>query len=410
VDITLNKKISKDVFDAIRGTNKTLLLNSDDIQWVFKGGDITGESKDVDLSGGEITTLLRDKATIGNIPAIGYEMPDNGTLPGKATVRFMPSSGIRNYLGQDGLYIYHINFQTEELEQIASNVSMTKDNTIEMDISSSNGGYILITKGAARYDNSVPEGPDTWQSKTGIEGFVYRLYNVALTRDAEEAGLNDWTNRLETKTEDAAKVARGFFFSDEFQNKNYTNAQFVELLYKTMFGRSSDTAGRNYWLSCLDNGVSREYVFHGFAESQEFSELCDKFGVTRGSVGLSLYRDQNVNATGFIARLYTEMLGRDFDEDGLEYWCKAYITKERSIEDIASDGFLHSQELANQNLSNEEFVTRMYETFLDREPEEAGLNDWVGRLERGEVTRDTLVYGFTRSQEFANLKAAYDLP
>ena len=257
---------------------------------------------------------------------------------------------------------------------------------------------------------SIPIGPDTWRDKTGVEGFVYRLYNVALIRDAEDAGLSDWTNRLDTKKESAAEVARGFFFSDEFLNRDYNNEQYVELLYRTMFGRDSDEAGKAYWLNCLENGASREYVYHGFAESQEFTGLCEGFGVNRGSVSLGQYRDQNIEATGFVARLYTKMLGRGFDDDGIEYWCKEYITGKKSIEDIAADGFLHSPEFTAQDLSDKEFVIRMYGTFLNREPDEAGLNDWVGRLERGEVTRDGLVYGFTNSPEFGKLKKEYNLP
>ena len=258
--------------------------------------------------------------------------------------------------------------------------------------------------------NIIPTGPDTWRDKTGIEGFVYRLYNVALIRDAEDAGLADWMNRLDTKKESAAEVARGFFFSDEFLDRNYTNEQYVEFLYRTMFGRDSDEGGKAYWLKCLENGASREYVYHGFAESQEFTGLCEDFGVDRGSVSLGQYRDQNIEATGFVARLYTKMLGRNFDDDGIEYWCEEYVTGKKSIEDIAADGFLHSPEFTGQNLSDKEFVTRMYETFLNREPDEAGLNDWVGRLKREEITRDSLVYGFTNSSEFEKLKAEYNLP
>ncbi len=292
----------------------------------------------------------------------------------------------------------------------AGKVTAKSAGTINVSAVSDDGFFektCVIVVGEAE---EIPSGPDTWKSKTGIEGFVYRLYNIALSRDAEEAGLADWTNRLKTKKENAAQVAWGIFFSKEFQNKNYTDAQYIEMLYKTMFGRDSDNEGKKYWLECLDNGVSREYVYRGFAESAEFSNLCSSFGVERGFVTLGQYRDRNMQATGFIARLYTKMLGRKFDEDGLEYWCEKYLTRENTIEEIASHGFLHSEELANLNLSDEEFVIRMYETFLNREPEEDGLNDWIGRLERGEVTRDTLVYGFTHSQEFGNLKAEYNLP
>lgn len=260
-----------------------------------------------------------------------------------------------------------------------------------------------------RQDDTLPQGPDTWVGKTGTEGFVYRLYNVALCREAEEAGFNDWNRKLTTKTRTAAEVAYGFIFSDEFKNKNYNDAQYVRMLYRTMFGREADEGGMNDWLDALANGMSREYVYKGFVESVEFSNLCNSYGVQRGTVALSAYRDRNRGATGFIARLYTKMLGRKYEDEGLEYWCRMYLTGSKSIEAIASDGFLHSQELANQKLSNEEFVKRMYQTFLNREPDQAGMKDWVHRLEKGEVTRDTLVYGFTNSKEFANIKAEYGL-
>lgn len=260
-----------------------------------------------------------------------------------------------------------------------------------------------------RPPHDIPKGPDTWKDKEGIDAFVYRLYNIALIRDGDKEGLEDWIDRLDTKKESAAEVAWGFFFSDEFLNKNYTDEQYIELLYLTMFGRESDGAGKRYWLECLENGVSREYIYRGFAESPEFTGLCGDFGVERGFVDLNQYRDQNIEATGFIARLYTQMLGRSFDDDGIEYWCQEYLGEDSSIEEIAADGFLHSTEFKNQNLSNREFVIRMYRTFLNREPDEEGLADWVNRLETGRETRDSLVYGFTRSKEFGNFKEAYGL-
>ena len=258
-------------------------------------------------------------------------------------------------------------------------------------------------------ENDIPEGPKTWEGKTGTEGFIYRLYNVAMSREADESGFRDWNGKLQRREQSAAEVARGFIFSKEFMNRCYNDVQYVKILYRTMFGREADEGGLNDWLSKLENGMSREYVFRGFAESQEFSNLCDSYGVIRGSITLSAYRDQNVGATGFIARLYTKMLGRGFDEEGLEYWCRKYLTGENTIEEVATVGFLHSQELDNLDLSDTEFVTRMYRTFLNREPDEAGLADWVNRLETGRETRDSLVYGFTLSKEFGNIKASYGL-
>lgn len=252
----------------------------------------------------------------------------------------------------------------------------------------------------------LKEGPDTWKGKTGTEGFVLRLYNLAMGREADSSGFADWTGRLDTKKSSAAEVARGFFFSKEFENAAYTDAQYVKLLYRTMLGREADKAGLDGWLKLLEEGVSREYIFRGFAESGEFTNLCADYGVERGGVTLAQERDKDPAATGFIARLYTKMLGRKFDQGGLNDWCGRYASGE-TIEKIATVGFLHSQELKEQNLSDGEFVTRMYQTFLNREPDEEGYNYWLGRLKSGETTRDDLVYGFTRSKEFEGLKEYY---
>jgi len=48
----------------------------------------------------------------------------------------------------------------------------------------------------------------------------------------------------------------------------------------------------------------------------------------------------------------------------------------------------------------------MYRTFLDREYDQAGLNDWVGQLNSG-VGREQVFHGFAGSTEFHNLMAAY---
>lgn len=295
-------------------------------------------------------------------------------------------------------------------------INTDKDNTGNVDNKDKdNGGNSNSTVNNNNSNNNDNENgnnpnPSTSQGKTGTEGFVYRLYNIAMGREADETGFNDWNSQLKNKEKTAAEVAQGFIFSEEFKNFNYNNVQYVKILYRTMFGREADEGGLNGWVADLENGMSREYVYRGFVESAEFSNLCERYSVERGSVPLDTYRDRNAGATGFIARLYTKMLGREYDGNGLEYWCGKYHTGENTIEEIATVGFLHSQELQNLQLSDEEFVRRMYQTFLNREPEENGLQDWIGRLRRGEETRDSLVYGFTNSREFVNLKREYNLP
>lgn len=64
----------------------------------------------------------------------------------------------------------------------------------------------------------------------------------------------------------------------------------------------------------------------------------------------------------------------------------SWLAKTKTPKQVAS-GFVFSQEMANRNLSNQEYVTMLYRTMMDREPDEAGLNDWVTRLQSGTSAR-----------------------
>nr|MCR5654197.1 DUF4214 domain-containing protein [Lachnospiraceae bacterium] len=253
-------------------------------------------------------------------------------------------------------------------------------------------------------DDEVVEEATVVGESAGSEAYVKRMYEIALGRSVDEAGFTDWNNSLVNKSRTASDVAAGFFFSEEFKNKNLSNADYVTLLYKTMFGREADEKGYSNWMNRLGQGCSRESVFKGFTDSVEFQNLCNSYSVEKGTFTSDQYRDKEMFVTEMVVRYYTKLLGRDYDADGLEYWCKQYHTGQASIESIAAEGFLDSAEFKNHNYDNKEFTNKMYQAFLDREAEADGLIYWSGKLANGEVTRNNLAYGFTRSREFKIIK------
>lgn len=117
-----------------------------------------------------------------------------------------------------------------------------------------------------------------------VTKFVNDLYVLVLGRGADIAGLNDWTNRINTGAEGAAQVAYGFFFSHEYLcSKN--DADFVEDLYVMLLGRASDPIGKSEWLKNIQkDGQSRASVFYGIANSPEFKAVCDNYGVAVGTL------------------------------------------------------------------------------------------------------------------------------
>ena len=156
--------------------------------------------------------------------------------------------------------------------------------------------------------------------------------------------------------------------------------------------------------------MSRKAVISGFTGSQEFAELCAYYGIYKGSYQSDEPRDKNDGVTGFVSRLYTKMLGRTYDPDGLNTWCGKILANptKANVLTVALDGFMHSSEFMNKNLNDMEFVKVLYRTFLGREFDAAGLADWVSRLNSG-MTRDQVASGFAYSQEFAQIMASYGL-
>ena len=242
-------------------------------------------------------------------------------------------------------------------------------------------------------------------SSDTVEGFVTRLYSKALNRKPDANGLNDWVTQLKNGTAQGARVAQGFIDSVEFKNRKLNNKDYVTVLYRTFFDREPDKSGLNYWIDALEDGLSRLYVFRGFAESNEFSVLCQKFGIVRGNASLSEARDQNGEVTKFVIRCYRLCLNREPDLGGLNDWCNQLNSGAKNATEVAY-GFIFSQEFQKKNMSNSDYVKIMYRVFLDREADNVGLNDWVSKFEDG-YCRHHIFNGFSGSAEFAKICASY---
>ncbi len=111
----------------------------------------------------------------------------------------------------------------------------------------------------------------------------------------------------------------------------------------------------------------------------------------------------------FVTRFYKTILGRDPDKPGLDNWVNSLISGERTAADVAR-GFVLSQEFLNQNVSNAEFVRRMYTAFLDRSAldDQPGYDHWIDFLNAG-CSREYVVAEFIKSVEFGNLCKQYKI-
>jgi hypothetical protein len=108
-----------------------------------------------------------------------------------------------------------------------------------------------------------------------------------------------------------------------------------------------------------------------------------------------------------VREYYLDILEREPDAAGWDYWTDE-IERIMGLGVYVGEGFqaearffFNSTEYLNKNRSATAFVTDLYHTFLQREPDSAGLNYWVGQLAC--LTRNMLITQFAYSNEFKQL-------
>ena len=102
-----------------------------------------------------------------------------------------------------------------------------------------------------------------------------------------------------------------------------------------------------------------------------------------------------------LVRLYHATFDRSSDIGGLGHWARQLAKGEMVFAEVAA-AFMVSDEFTQlypEGLSDEEFVTLLYQNVLKREPDAAGKAYWLKVLDEGNLRNEVLL-GFADSVEF----------
>lgn len=104
-----------------------------------------------------------------------------------------------------------------------------------------------------------------------------------------------------------------------------------------------------------------------------------------------------------VYRMYRGIFGRQPEGAGFSYWSGRLQEGSSSPTDMAS-ALINSSEWKSQfpNISNDQFVNRMYQLGLGRAPDTAGRNYWLGELNSGRRSRPQMAASIMTSSESAN--------
>jgi uncharacterized protein YkwD len=120
-----------------------------------------------------------------------------------------------------------------------------------------------------------------------------------------------------------------------------------------------------------------------------------------------LYAGTQSDVGAFVTRFYSTCLNRMPDTGGLNSWVNGLLTGRVTGAQVAN-GFIFSDELLSQNLSDDKFLNIMYSAFFNRQPDNGGFISWMGVMANG-ASRQYVLAGFVNSIEFNMLCDSYGI-
>jgi formylglycine-generating enzyme required for sulfatase activity len=247
-----------------------------------------------------------------------------------------------------------------------------------------------------------------------IRELVASFYQLILGRDPEPGAVDAWHHgyfdyalsfNIDVRFV-PREMARLFFLSQEYANRNRANSDFITDCYQVFLNRYPNQTEIDNWLGGQWN---RSEVMTIFAESEEFASRIE-----------AMYPRYGGNPTrNFVTAMYIGLLDRLVDREGLEYGAGLFdaVFASGGIEAVRAQAkqmareVVVSAEFLGKQPTTADHVIRFYRAFLGRFPNDSEVTYWSGTVTGGSLTYDSLIGLFADSEEFtARLHAFFGGP
>jgi hypothetical protein len=182
-------------------------------------------------------------------------------------------------------------------------------------------------------------------------GIVRTYYQDFLGRSAGSSEQAFWAQTLEAGVRDEIVLSQILGSDEYFQRAGGTNQDWLHLLYQDLLNRDPDQSGANAWLNALSSGATRQQV----------ASLID----------VSAEREALV-----VGAYYQFYMGREGSNAEISGWVG--ILRSGATQEQVVTIFLGSPEfLTREGGTLGGWLTGVYETAFDREPDDAGFDAWI---------------------------------
>lgn len=92
---------------------------------------------------------------------------------------------------------------------------------------------------------------------------------------------------------------------------------------------------------------------------------------------------------------------------GKQYYIEMISNRQMSPEQAAKN-FFFSSEFEGFRTSNAEYIERLYQTFMGRTAEDAGMRYWLDQMSKG-MSREVVLSRFAASNEFKEIMEGFGI-
>ena len=206
IDCERDANIPKTIFEAIKGTNKTLILEREGVQWIFSGSQIVNPTKDINitmsvLKADEIMQTIDGQVInemTGSLPSLVIEFSSNGLLPAPAYIRIKADYAFREYIGTHQLFFYYYNEIEGEMDLIKEKLEMSSDGFYEFTVAHNSTFVLSSAPVISKYVSKKTGGKSAGEGKKlikeiseNIASSSFESSDNSLESNASKAEINN---------------------------------------------------------------------------------------------------------------------------------------------------------------------------------------------------------------------------
>jgi TorA maturation chaperone TorD len=247
---------------------------------------------------------------------------------------------------------------------------------------------VLVTPARAQYSGYSGYS----QSPQSQDAAIKRAFRQVLNREPSSSELRRYRNLMIEDHWSEADIRNDLKGRSDYQrysnNRSMDPDRIIRRAYEDILHREPDQEGlRHYRTEMIDNGWTEQDVRQALRKSAEHDAVSQS------------------SADRIVKRAYQDILGRDPDYNGLVMYRNRIVTDGWDEYDVR-EALRKSPEFRQKNTMTrqkaEEIVTRAYRSVLGRDPDPAGMENYVQGVLRKHWSEADVARDLRNSDEYRN--------